>query len=90
MVVKSVDEELVDVICQTLGVRRAQDLGNISRDTRLIEDLGFESILLIQLVINIEEHFNVLFKAEKLLAENLNLFGSLADQVRQLVGGKNG
>jgi acyl carrier protein len=31
--------------------------GGITRETRLIEDLGFESIDVVQLIVAIEEHF---------------------------------
>ncbi len=89
MAEKSVCEELVDLIYKTLGVRRSMDLGEIGRDTRLIEDLGFESISLIQLVINIEDHFAIVFETEKLLAENLNAFGRLSDQIQRMVDEKN-
>ena len=76
------------IIYKTLEMDPVRDRIEIDANTRLIEDLGFESILLIQLVMNIEDHFDIVFEAEKLLAENLNVVGKLTIQVEEMIDEK--
>lgn len=77
-------DELKEIIQNSSHKRISKS--DITLKTRLIEDLSFESISLIQLVTNIEEEMEIIFDAENLLAENLNIVGDLFAQIKVLKG----
>lgn len=58
---------------------------NITRDTNLIEDLEFDSIKIIKLIIDIEEKFGLFFDVEILSVDNIFIFGNLVQYVYDLL-----
>lgn len=63
---------------------RVKNSGPITAETRLISDLGFDSVSMLELVTAIEEAFDITIDFEDLDIEVLNVAGLLAS----LVAGK--
>lgn len=57
----------------------------ISEDARLVEDLGIDSVLILQLIANIEMQFNITFDDEDLLVDKFSTVSSLADYITELM-----
>ncbi|UOM32850.1 acyl carrier protein [Acuticoccus sp. I52.16.1] len=53
-----VEAKVIDVVQQTVADWDLDLPGGISKDTQLIEDLGFESIDIVQFAIGIEQAFD--------------------------------
>lgn len=53
------------------------DFNKINEDTDLVRDFNFDSISLIQLVVNIEKTFNIEINDEDLLIEKLSQYREL-------------
>ena len=51
---------------------------------RLIEDLGMDSLALMNLVLDIEDEFDISFDDGDLLFENFNRIGDLRDIIEKL------
>ena len=62
---------------------------SVSDSVDLIKDFGFNSITLIQLVVNIEGEFNFEFDDAMLGFENLIIFKHLVDYVKEKVSEVN-
>jgi acyl carrier protein len=61
-----IEEKVKNIICDQLGVA----LGEVSMDSKLIEDLGADSLDIVELVMAMEEEFEVEIpdeEAEKIL-----------------------
>lgn len=56
----------------------------LTDDMRLIEDLNFDSLALMSLVLEIEEAYDISFDDANLLFENFNRIGDLRDIISQL------
>ena len=57
---------------------------NLNDDMRLIEDLGMDSLALMNLVLDIEDEFDISFDDGDLLFENFNRIGDLRDIIEKL------
>ncbi|MGI6048508.1 MAG: acyl carrier protein [Petrimonas sp.] len=79
--------EIKQLIIQSSGAHINNN--DIQLETRLIEDLHFESIALIELVINLEDHFEIQFNSETILKDNLNSVTNLMEQIDFLLEQKN-
>ncbi|KFN11286.1 acyl carrier protein [Paenibacillus macerans] len=79
---KKLDEKLKKII-ESLSIRK-KILTNITDESDLLNNLGFDSLSIIHLIARIEEEFNIEFSNEELVFEN---FRSYAD-VRNLVESK--
>ena len=62
---------------------------NLNDDMRLIEDLGMDSLALMNLVLDIEDEFGISFDDVNLLFENFNRIGDLRDIIEKLESEKN-
>lgn len=51
-----------------------------------LNDLGMDSLNCVDIVLSIEEEFDVIFNDEELLLENLNTINKLAETVEQKLG----
>lgn len=54
---------------------------NISKDTKLIEDLKYDSVDLVQLIVDIEEEFGISLDEEYMISEKINNLRGLAELV---------
>lgn len=51
----SVEERVVEIVCENLGVNKDQ----VKRETRFIEDIGADSLDIVELVMELEEEFEI-------------------------------
>jgi len=58
----NVENQLYDIIRRNISV--IYENVNITDETELIRDLGFDSITIIQLILDVEESFNIEFDDE--------------------------
>ncbi|MDR2888349.1 MAG: acyl carrier protein [Lachnospiraceae bacterium] len=54
-------------------------------DERIVDDLGFDSISIMELIFEIEQRFKVDFEGEMLLVQNFDTINILAEFVQKLV-----
>lgn len=55
----------------------------IEQSTSLIDDLGFDSISIIELIVAVEKEYQITFDDNHLLLEALDNFGALSDYVQK-------
>lgn len=53
----------------------------VTEQTNLIDDLGFDSIMMMEFVVEIEENFDVVIDGDDLKVEIISNFGSLINLV---------
>lgn len=53
--------------------------------TRIIDDLGFDSITLIAFITDLEESFDITFSAEELDYENCNVYSNIVKMVNEKI-----
>ena len=78
--------ELERIITRVAGVKGCE---SITEYTNLINDLGFDSIQLVELVVEIEKAYSIEFKDEDLNIDILQIYGGLLNTVKRLIGEKN-
>ena len=60
-------------------------INEIKDDTNLFLELGFDSIMLVQLLADIEEHYGILLKDEDMDTDNLSTVSALVETVKRYV-----
>lgn len=56
---------------------------HINEKIRLIEDLGYDSIQLITMIVDLETDFNIMFEDEDLEVDKLNKVNNLIDIIKE-------
>ncbi|MBX7102832.1 MAG: acyl carrier protein [Gemmataceae bacterium] len=51
----SVEERVTEIVCENLGVNKDQ----VKRETRFIEDIGADSLDIVELIMELEEEFEI-------------------------------
>ncbi len=78
------EQKVINVIKELIAdILESQE--EISEDARLVEDLGIDSVLILQLIANIEMQFNITFDDEDLLVDKFSSISSLADYITELM-----
>src|SRR3981081_4644794 len=72
-VVPSVEERVIDIVCENLGVNKDQ----VTRNTSFQEDIGADSLDIVELVMELEEEFEITIPDEE--AENIKTVGQAID-----------
>ena len=72
---KSVEERVIDVVCERLAVNRDQ----VKRETAFIEDIGADSLDIVELVMELEEEFDITIPDEQ--AEKIKTVGEAVDYI---------
>jgi acyl carrier protein len=67
--VASVEERVVDIVCENLGVNKE----SVTRQTSFIEDIGADSLDIVELVMELEEEFEITIPDEE--AEKIKTVG---------------
>lgn len=62
-----------------LHSRKNINIEDINDDTLLIEELGYDSVDLVLLMVQIEEKFGVEFGNTEMIVENINCFGKMKE-----------
>lgn len=73
-------EKLKDIIAEVLNV----DVGEITMDTTFVDDLGADSLDVFQIIMGIEEEFDIEIAQEE--AEKIVSVGDAVEQIKNAVG----
>ena len=71
----SVEERVVEIVCENLGVNKEQ----VKRETRFIEDIGADSLDIVELVMELEEEFEINIPDDQ--AEKIKTVGEAIDYI---------
>jgi acyl carrier protein len=77
--VASVEERVIDIVAEQLGVNKDQ----ITRDTSFVNDLGADSLDTVELVMELEEEFDINIPDDA--AEKIQTVGQAVDHIKQAV-----
>jgi acyl carrier protein len=77
--VASVEERVIDIVAEQLGVSKDQ----ITRDTSFVNDLGADSLDTVELVMELEEEFDINIPDDA--AEKIQTVGQAVDHIKNAV-----
>jgi len=75
--VASVEERVIDIVCENLGVNRDQ----VTRQTSFQEDVGADSLDIVELVMELEEEFDIQIPDDQ--AEKIKTVGEAIDYIER-------
>jgi acyl carrier protein len=75
--VASVEERVIELVCERLGVNKEQ----VTRQTSFIEDVGADSLDIVELVMGLEEEFGINIPDDQ--AEKIKTVGEAIDYVER-------
>jgi acyl carrier protein len=76
-VVPSVEERVIEIVCENLGVNREQ----VTRQTSFQEDVGADSLDIVELVMELEEEFEITIPDDQ--AEKIKTVGEAIDYIER-------
>ena len=79
----SVEERVIEIVSEQLGVAKEQ----ITRETSFINDLGADSLDTVELVMELEEEFDITIPDEK--AEEIQTVSQAIDYIQEHLAVKN-
>ena len=71
----SVEERVIEIVCENLGVNKEQ----VQRKTSFIEDIGADSLDIVELVMELEEEFEITIPDDQ--AEKIKTVGEAIDYI---------
>jgi acyl carrier protein len=77
LTVASVEERVVDIVCENLGVNKEQ----VTRTTSFIDDMGADSLDIVELVMELEEEFEITIPDEQ--AEKIKTVGEAIEYIER-------
>lgn len=77
----SLEERVIDIVADQLGVEKEK----ISRDSNFVNDLGADSLDTVELVMELEEEFDVSIPDE--VAEKIQTVGEAVEHIKKSIGG---
>jgi acyl carrier protein len=80
--VPSVEERVIDIVCDNLGV----DKKTVTRNTSFIEDVGADSLDIVELIMELEEEFEINIPDEQ--AEKIKTVGEAIDYIEREIAKK--
>ena len=75
MSVESVEKRVMEIVCDQLHV----DKEKVKRDTKFIEDIGADSLDIVELVMEFEEEFDITIPDDQ--AEKIKTVGEAIDHI---------
>src|SRR5437588_10166981 len=69
------EERVIEIVCENLGVNKEQ----VTRNTSFIEDVGADSLDIVELVMELEEEFEITIPDEQ--AEKIKTVGEAIDYI---------
>ena len=75
----SVEERVIEIVAEQLGVSKDQ----INRDTSFVNDLGADSLDTVELVMELEEEFDINIPDDA--AEKIQTVGQAIDHIKEAV-----
>jgi acyl carrier protein len=82
IIVASVEERVIDIVSENLGVSKEQ----VTRTTSFIEDLGADSLDIVELVMELEEEFEITIPDDQ--AEKIKTVGEAIDYIEREIAKK--
>jgi len=79
----SIEERVIEIVSEQMGVAKDQ----ISKETSFINDLGADSLDTVELVMELEEEFDITIPDEK--AEEIQTVGQAVAYIEEHIGNKN-
>src|SRR3954465_8310845 len=73
----SVEERVIDIVCENLGVNKEQ----VTRQTSFQEDIGADSLDIVELVMELEEEFEITIPDDQ--AEKIKTVGEAIDYIER-------
>ena len=73
----STEERVVEIVSENLGVSKE----SVTRQTRFIEDIGADSLDIVELVMELEEEFEITIPDEQ--AEKIKTVGEAIDYIER-------
>jgi acyl carrier protein len=80
--VPSVEERVIEIVCENLGVNKEQ----VNRNTSFIEDVGADSLDIVELIMELEEEFEINIPDEQ--AEKIKTVGEAIDYIEREIAKK--
>ncbi len=80
----NVEEKVIQIVCDNLGVNKDQ----VKRTTSFQEDIGADSLDIVELVMQLEEEFAITIPDEQ--AEKIKTVGEAIDYIEAEIKKKNG
>jgi len=77
LTVASVEERVIDIVCENLGVNKEQ----VTRQTSFQEDVGADSLDIVELVMELEEEFEITIPDDQ--AEKIKTVGEAIDYIER-------
>ncbi|OWK45112.1 acyl carrier protein [Fimbriiglobus ruber] len=71
----SVEEKVIEIVCDHLAVDRSK----VNRTTKFIEDIGADSLDIVELVMELEEEFDIQIPDDQ--AEKIKTVGEAIDYI---------
>jgi acyl carrier protein len=78
----SVEQRVVEIVCEHLAVQKDQ----VNRNTKFIEDIGADSLDIVELVMELEEEFDIQIPDDQ--AEKIKTVGEAVDFIEQATKNK--
>jgi len=75
--VASVEERVIELVCERLGVNKEQ----VTRQTSFVEDVGADSLDIVELVMGLEEEFGINIPDDQ--AEKIKTVGEAIDYIER-------
>jgi len=79
--VASVEERVIDIVADQLGA----EVATISKESSFINDLGADSLDTVELVMELEEEFDIVIPEE--MAEKIQTVGQAIDHIEGAIDG---
>ena len=73
----SVEERVIEIVCDNLGVSKDQ----VKRETKFQEDIGADSLDIVELVMELEEEFEITIPDDQ--AEKIKTVGEAIDYIEK-------
>ena len=73
----SVEERVIEIVCENLGVNKEQ----VTRETKFQEDVGADSLDIVELVMELEEEFDITIPDDA--AEKIQTVGQAVQYIEQ-------
>ena len=81
-IVASVEERVIAIVCENLGVNKEQ----VTRNTNFIEDIGADSLDIVELIMELEEEFDIQIPDDQ--AEKIKTVGEAIDYIENAIKNK--
>ena len=77
----NIEQKLKNIIAKV--ATQDVDAGNITEETILTSDLGYDSVQIIELIVELENEFNIEIDDDDLEIENLTIYNKLHEMIER-------